>query len=324
MKSTVRWALGLGSALSLVLCARAQGQEGPAPEGGQVVMVQPGMPGMGPATVAFGGEVELLGFGGVGGGKVVKGAPFSAVSAGETKQTLADGTTITHKFQNNLYRDEEGRFRKEATLPAIGPLAASGKPHTVIMISDPVAGTTYDLNPDQKVAYKLPVHKRGLGPRKFSTGAGPGPGADVRFEAGPGGVVKYEKFGPEDNANLKKESLGTQTISGVNAEGTRYTRTIPVGQIGNDKALTIVKEEWYSPDLQMVVQSKRTDPMFGQTLYSVTSIQRNAPNANLFTVPSDYTVKEAPAKRMFIKNGRMRNGGEPPPPPADAPGGPEI
>jgi hypothetical protein len=323
MNSTARWMLGLGGTLSLTLFAQAQGQEGPGPEGGSVVMVQPGMPGMGPATVAFGGEVELLGFGGVRGGKVVKGAPFSAVSVGETKQTLADGTTITHKFQSNLYRDAEGRFRKEATLPAIGPLAASGKPHTVIMISDPVAGTTYDLNPDQKVAYKLPAHKGGPGPGKFSTGAGPGQGADVRFEAGPGGVVKYERFGPENDANVKKESLGTQTVNGVNAEGTRYTRTIPVGQIGNDKALTIVKEEWYSPDLQTVVQSKRTDPMFGQTVYSVTNIQRNAPNANLFTVPSDYTVKDAPAKRMFIKNGYTRNG-EPPAPPADAPGSPEL
>ena len=35
---------------------------------------------------------------------------------------------------------------------------------------------------------------------------------------------------------LKKESLGTQTINGVVAEGTRTTRTIPAGQIGNEKA----------------------------------------------------------------------------------------
>ncbi|HET8966467.1 MAG TPA: hypothetical protein VFN20_09645 [Candidatus Acidoferrum sp.] len=323
MKPASRWVIGLTGALSLALCAQVQAQQGPGPEGA-MVMVQSGMPEMGPTTVAFGGEVELLGFGGVHGGKVVKGAPFSAVSVAETKQTLADGTTITHKFQSNLYRDAEGRFRKESTLPAIGPLAASGKPHTVILISDPVAATAYDLDPDQKVAFKLPAHKRGPGPGKFPPGAGAGMGGDVRFEAGPGGVVKYEKFSPENDTNVKKESLGTQTINGVNAEGTRYTRTIPVGQIGNDKALTIVKEEWYSPDLQMIVQSKRIDPMFGQTVYSVTNIQRNAPSANLFTIPSDYTVKEGPAKGIFLKRGHMRTGGEPPAPPSDAPGGPGL
>jgi hypothetical protein len=282
------------------------------------------VPGMGPVTVAFGGEVELLGFAGLHGGKVVKGAPFSAVSTGETKQTLADGTTITHKFQSTLYRDAEGRFRKEMSLPAIGPLAASGKPHTVITIFDPVAGTAYDLDPDQKVAYKLPAHRGGHAEGKFTTGGGPGPGpgGDVRFEAGAGGVVRFEKFGAEDSANLKTDALGTQTVNGVNAEGTRYTRTIPVGQIGNDKALNIVKEEWYSPDLQIIVQSKRVDPMFGQTVYSLTEIQRNAPNPNLFVVPSDYTVKEGPAKRLF-KEGRMPKG-DPPPPPPDDPDGMEL
>ena len=75
------------------------------------------------------------------GGKVVTGAPFSAVAVGETKQTLADGTTISRKFQTNLFRDAQGRFRKEVTMPAIGPLAASGKhPRSFVVIQDPVAG----------------------------------------------------------------------------------------------------------------------------------------------------------------------------------------
>src|SRR5689334_7193875 len=54
MNSAARWMLGLSGTLSLALFAQAQGQEGPGPEGGAVVMVQPGMSGMGPATVAFG------------------------------------------------------------------------------------------------------------------------------------------------------------------------------------------------------------------------------------------------------------------------------
>jgi len=318
MKSTARYMLCLSGTLFLGLCARAQEGVGVGP--GPVVMVQAGAPGLGPETVAYGGSVELLGFGGLREGKVVKGAPFTAVSVSETKQTLADGTTITHKFQSTLYRDADGRFRKEETLPPIGPLAANGKSHSFVVIMDPVAGVTYTLDPERKLAHKMVREQGGPGPGTF------GPGADVKFETGPGGTVRFEKFEKkldgDPNANLKKDSLGTQTINGVNAEGTRYTRTIPAGEIGNDRALTVVREEWYSPDLQMVVQSKRTDPMSGQTVYSLINIQRTAPNASLFTVPSDYTVKEGPAKGMFIKRGHMRTGGEPPAPPSDAPGGP--
>jgi hypothetical protein len=315
MRSTARWMLGLSGALLLARCAPAQ--EGP--EAGTVVMVQPGVPGMGPETVAFGGQIELLGFGGLRGGKVVKGSPFTAVSISETKQTLADGTTITHKFQSSLYRDAEGRFRKEETLPAIGPLAASGKSRSLIVIMDPIAGTTYTLDPDRKLAHKMVARDRGgPGREKF------GPGTDVRFETGPGGTMRFEKFekriDSDSDANVKKDSLGTQTINGVNAEGTRYTRTIPVGEIGNDRALTVVKEEWYAPDLQMIVQSKRIDPMFGQTVYSLTNIQRTAPNPSLFSVPAGYTVKDAPALRTG-KRGHMKKGEElPPPPPPDGPG----
>jgi len=299
--------VGCGFALlCAALLAPGAGAQEPAPEGPSVLMVEPGMPG--PGAVVFGGQIELLGFGGLRGGKVVKDAPFTAVAVGETKQTLADGTTISHKFESKLYRDAEGRFRKEGTLPSIGPLAAKGKAHSFVFVMDPVAGTAYELDAERKIARQLPPHR----------GGGPGAGDDVRYEAGPGGFVKFEKAMSGGDANLKKESLGTQTINGLNAEGTRYTRTIPAGQIGNDRPLTIVKEEWYSPELQIVVQSRRSDPMFGQTVYSLTSLQRGAPNANLFTVPSDYTIRQGPT---FHHQGRAGKGeGAPPPRPADDPG----
>jgi hypothetical protein len=82
-----------------------------------------------------------------------------------------------------------------------------------------------------------------------------------------------------------------QTINGVVAEGTRITHTIPVGQIGNEKPLQVVSERWYSSDLQIVLKSTRTDPRFGTTTYTVTSLQRTEPAATLFAVPADYTVQ---------------------------------
>jgi len=246
----------------------------------------------GPGPGPFGDRIEILGFGGWHGGKVVTGAPFSAVATTETIQTLQDGTTITHKTQANLYRDSQGRFRKDITVTAIGPLAAQGQPRTFIVIQDPVAGTSYVLEPDQKTARLLPG----------------------RRAKAPGGkeAAAFRALNREDDVDVKKESLGTQTVNGVNAEGTRYTRTIPAGQIGNDKPITVTNETWYSPDLQMVVMSKRNDPRFGQTTYTLRNVQRAEPAANLFTVPADYTVKRG---RSAMQRSTIRRGEAIPPPP---------
>lgn len=289
-------------AAALVLGAGiARAQEGagiPLPPGEEVI-AQAGMPGEpGPPPEGFGERIELLGFAGMHGGKVVKGAPFTATATSQTAQTLADGNHISRTITTNLFRDSQGRFRKEGTMPAIGPQAASGQSRSFVVISDPVAGVQYMLQPEQKVAHKMPAF-----------GAGKGKGKNFAKGEGPGG-----KWKERAEANVQKESLGTQTIAGVNAEGTRFTRTIPAGQMGNDKAITIVSERWFSADLQTVVMSKHSDPRFGETTYTLTNIQRQEPAASLFTVPADYTVKEGGPR----KGQRRFRGG----PPADAPAPP--
>ncbi len=314
MKREAIWmnaVLTVGLVVSAGAVRAQETQEAPGPvviqEGGLVGAQE----GPGPVTIQGGvvGEdvgfvvdhLELLGFGGLHGGKVVKGAPFSAVAVSETTQTLADGNHINRKTQTNLFRDSQGRFRKEVTLPAIGPLAASGQPHSFIEISDPVAGTSYVLEPDQKVARQMAGHM-GMGAGvKVKTNGGPG---------GPGNVV-YRNFKTElANANAKTESLGTQTIDGVNAEGTRTTRTIPAGEIGNESPITVVAERWYSADLQMDVKSTHSDPRFGNTTYTLTNIQRAEPAATLFAVPSDYTIEQG-------HRGKFLTNVPPPPPPPE-------
>jgi len=227
-----------------------------------------------------GPRMEILGFGEMHPGKVVTNAPYSAVGVTETKQTLPDGNSINRNVQSNIYRDSQGRTRRETTLSGVGPLATTGQPRSVVMIHDPVASSGYILHPDTKVAEKLPGPPGG--PKE------PG-GLQSKFAA----RIQQEIA----NGTLKKEDLGTQTINGVNAQGTRYTRTIPAGQIGNTKPITITNEQWYSPDLQVVVRSIRNDPRFGQTTYDLTQIQRSEPAASLFAVPVDYTVKPAALHR---------------------------
>jgi hypothetical protein len=253
--------------------ARAQQETPTPPPPGPMIHGGPGGEFMAP----MGERIELLGFEGMHGGKTVTGAPFSAVAVSVSTQTLADGNQISHKTQTNLFRDSQGRFRKEVTLPAIGPLATAGQPKSFVFINDPVASANFVLHPDTKIAEQMGQRHGGMkGSMK----------SEMKDKAG-AWEAKAAASG-----NFKKEDLGTQTIAGVSAQGTRYTRTIPVGQIGNEKAIVVVSEHWYSADLQMVVKSTRNDPRFGETTYTVTSIQRTEPAASLFTVPADYTVQQ--------------------------------
>jgi hypothetical protein len=239
-----------------------------------------------------------MGFEGGHDGKLVKGAPFSATATSETTETLSDGTVIHRTAQITLARDSQGRSRRELTTSGFGPLAASGQPKTMVMISDPVAGFHYMLNTGDKVADKMPIHQH-------PDTADSTDGFRQKMEAE---MAKQEAAGL-----LKKESLGTQTIDGVSAEGTRITKIIPAGKIGNDRAINIVSERWYSPDLQIVVKSSRTSPQEGTTTYQVTNIQKTEPAASLFAVPSDYTVTAGGPR------GSRRGPGGPGGPTADAP-----
>jgi hypothetical protein len=109
-----------------------------------------------------------------------------------------------------------------------------------------------------------------------------------------GGVAKASSYSDavQSKRERKEESLGTQTMEGVEVEGTRYTTTIPAGEIGNELPINIVTEKWYSQELRQVIFLKTTDPRFGETVYRLTNISRNNPDRSLFDIPSDYTIKE--------------------------------
>jgi hypothetical protein len=239
----------------------------------------------------IGPRMEILGFGEVHPGKVVTGAPYSAVAVTDTMQTLADGNVVNRKIQSNVYRDSQGRTRKETAWPAtfsrVGPFGGSDQPISMVTIHDPVTSTAYILNIDEKVAERLPTPS--VGPE--STGQLMAAKMQAHFQK------------EIANGTLKKEDLGVQTINGISAQGTRYTRTIPAGHIGNTKDMTIIDEQWYSPDLQVVVKSVRSDPRFGLTTYNLTNIQRTVPAASLFTVPSDYTVRKGGLRGAQVMGG---------------------
>jgi len=88
------------------------------------------------------------------------------------------------------------------------------------------------------------------------------------------------------------KELGTREFQGVKASGIQRSYTIPAGEIGNRQPIVVSTETWTSPELQAVLYQKRSDPRSGDYVFRAESLKREEPAAALFTVPSDYTVKD--------------------------------
>ena len=227
-------------------------------------------------------------FGPEGVGRVVTGPPYSAQTVTEMTQTLADGNRIVQRTEGAVYRDGEGRTRREHTFTGMGPLPleAAIRGRQVIMIDDVVAGTRYALDPQAKTA--RPMQRwRGRSDRDAAKRPGRPPVDRIDPAAeGPGGHPPV------------RESLGTKTVEGIDVEGTRTTITIPAGEAGNEMPIEIVSERWFSKELQVPVMMRFVDPRVGERLYRLTSIARGEPSPQLFVVPADFTVLEARERPM--------------------------
>jgi len=209
---------------------------------------------------------------------VVKNAPYSAEAVTETTQTLADGNQIYREMTALLYRDSEGRTRREQTLSGYIPWASGppGQAFQVIVINDPVAGVSYSINPATRTAVahemssfmSLPIQEVGHGtPGVYVSNTG-----DMT-SSGTISAVQYQRGGLGET-----EVLGTKSIEGVVAEGTR--------------PIEVVSERWYSSELQTLVMSRHSDPRFGETVYQLKNISLAEPSSDLFEVPLDYDIAE--------------------------------
>jgi hypothetical protein len=211
--------------------------------------------------------------------KMVTGAPYSAQAVTQFTQTLSTGDHIQRSTTASIARDSQGRTRMDRSLATVGALSATAGGHDrAIMIHDPVAGVSYALDPVSHTARSTQI-----------------PAARTRQAGGNADARPARNL-----ASAKTEDLGTQVMQGLSVQGKRVTRAIPAGKEGNEKEIDIVTETWYSPDLQMVVMSKTSDPRFGESVYQLNSITRTEPDPSLFAVPSDYTVKEG---RPMLRGG---------------------
>jgi len=234
----------------------------------------------------------------------VKGAPYSATINNESVQTLADSTRIVQTSTGTVLRDSHGRTRQDAALPAIGNLSAASAPH-LVFIQDPVAGTSYTLNLTDKTAWKNPTPPAGGGSGTsvttgtffMQTGGGMPPGPPPP----PPMIAMTKHLAGDEQTEANTESLGSQTMEGVSVTGVRTTRTVPAGQVGNDRPISIVTEVWTSTDLKTIVSSKRNDPRMGEQTFRLTNIVRAEPDSSLFAVPSDFKIIDGGPKTIIYR-----------------------
>jgi hypothetical protein len=256
--------------------------------------------------------------------RVTKGAPYSGEAVTETLQVLGDGNRISRRSISRVYRDSEGRTRRE-TLSQTGDVVS-------IAINDPVAQSTYTLDPRTKVAHRTTAIT--VGGRVGFVTAGENPVTGVvtrRLEGSPtaelteaelkarqevelaaaaaggargaggggrgGAAPMVGAVAMATNGTVAKEELGSQIVEGVMAAGTRSTTTIAAGAIGNVQPIHVVSEQWFSEDLKVLVMTRHSDPRSGDTTYRLTNVVLGEPQRALFDVPADYTLKDATVRK---------------------------
>ena len=241
-------------------------------------------------------------------GPVVTNAPFSADAVTTVTQVLSDGTRIEQTTTAKFYRDSAGRVRSEQTVLGLGALDSNAQPRTTITVTtDPNNRTTYTLDPVAKTARRSAVVRlyTALSASGGGIAAGATPAATAyavtidaenrererRAVAIQDGLTAVRVTQADINAvRQPDEALGTRQVEGVSATGRRTKSVIATGKIGNDRPIEITDERWESQDLRLLVRSHHRDPRTGDVEYRLTNIVRVEPPADLFTVPSDYTV----------------------------------
>ncbi len=88
------------------------------------------------------------------------------------------------------------------------------------------------------------------------------------------------------------KTLGNRDIDGIKAEGKLVSFEIPAGEIGNAQAILVTDETWTSPDLQITLYSKHSDPRSGERIYRLSNIKRDEVPAAMFEIPKEYAVRD--------------------------------
>ena len=260
--------------------------------------------------------------------EIVKNAPYTAEAVTESIQVLPDGNRIVRKSTSLLARDTAGRTRQErkdgnhAGVYIYDPMEG----RSVVLNEQTRTAVRIPRMPNLPVPPEPPVAPVPPTPPAAVTPPSGGEPRDVdvrpgrvvvkRRNAADGGKdedvqVEVIRIGRGDadgamppatplppltlpmipRGKGETKSLGSRDFDGIKAEGTLTSHTIPAGQIGNERAIVVTTERWFSPDLFVVVYVKTSDPRAGDTIYRLTNVKRGEPSPELFKVPADYRTR---------------------------------
>ena len=204
-------------------------------------------------------------------------SPHTAEYTITAVQTLANGTTITRESSEKIAVDAQGRRMTSSTMTHP---AGQQDPITFVHIYDPAARTNTNWSSQGKRVTVQSMPEPGQ--RQTC-------GTTVEPEARRSDIPREKPV---------TEELGTTSIQGIEAKGTRITRTIPAGAEGNDAPLVVTIERWTAtaPNLRhLTVREINDDPRNGKTTRELTNFVQGDPDPSLFEPPQGYEiVKEEP------------------------------
>jgi hypothetical protein len=253
----------------------------------------------------------------------VKNVPFSADVITEYDRTLDNGGHIQRESRGKIYRDSQGRMRTDSQGPAAQP--GSERSDCRITITDPMQQVVIYLNPKNKTATvlhfgdagptpatnakqskapkdvskihvapaapKLAASQPEVGTPQVPSGQGSAP-ANASIPSGDSAASSMDAGVLSNASSATIVPLGTKIIEGFSAMGTRMTRTINAGTIGNDRPIVSIIDTWTSAELKTTVLMESDDGQAGHSTMKLVNIVRREPNAALFQIPPDYTLKE--------------------------------
>jgi hypothetical protein len=205
--------------------------------------------------------------------------PYTANQKTTTVQTLANGATITRETIAKEARDASGRTLRETVFDFPTPGGTVHK-QSMFNVFDLVNRVNITWNSQLKEATVFhmpdPNQVRQIPPRPAQSTP----------------AVQLPRISRPASPWGQPEDMGTKTIDGLEARGTRMSHTYAVDEIGNDQPLTVTHETWVSVDLGIVVLQIDNDPRTGVRTTELTDIERGEPDQALFQPPEGYTIKD--------------------------------
>jgi hypothetical protein len=210
----------------------------------------------------------------------LKAVPYSAIEVEESNLTLADGNHMARIVKTRVYKDGEGRTRKDILLD-------TGEPERIgqITIYDPDTATTWYLYPNDHTARKQVVEKPPV----------PVDASENKPQLSRRPPADVEAMKPD----IRSEPLGEKTIDGYRVLGSRTIINHPAGAFGFERPVVETWESWTSPALHATLESMRDDPRTGKITTRLTEISSDNPPPSLFQISSEYTVVEDTVTHVY-------------------------